>query len=312
MKKMFIETITNTTKEFNKVVEKKRLFEQREKICQKLLDESYGSFKGQYQSIKNITNEIIRKYNNYEYISDGKKVIIKASGNVIGVGNVNLFVYWSLFDGDTDIVSGESTVDDNNTLTVTLNVKKGKTPYYNISSTMAHEIMHCFQIKLPKVKDVNVNSMILYKYLPSFFRVAPLFSYYFFYGMYITFFIERTANISSVSNFMEEYFKGKDKETITTLEYQNAIEKCDKYQIYEEVLRNLKNIPIELKDVEYINKCLTRTFKNMYDNNKDIVLFNPQTFNVEVYISKKKEEIIKLCQETIEKMYKNIINFIEN
>ena len=61
MEKMFIETITNTTKEFNKVVEKKRLFEQREKICQKLLDESYGSFKGQYQSVKNITNEIIRK-----------------------------------------------------------------------------------------------------------------------------------------------------------------------------------------------------------------------------------------------------------
>jgi len=312
MEKMFIKMMEDAHEQFNNVDGKKRLFEYREEICQKLLDEAYGSFKGQYQSVKNIANEILRKYNNNEYIDDGKKIIIKTNGDVVGIGNINLIVYWCLFDGDSDVVSGKSTIDENNVLTIILNVKRGKTPYYNIVSTMAHEIMHCFQVKLPNVKDVNLNSMILYNYLPTFFSTAPLFSYYFFYGMYITFFIERTANISSVSNFMEEYFKDKDKNKISTLEYQNAIKKCDKYQIYEEVLRNLKNVPIEAKDLEYIKNCLTSPFKNMYSNNEETYLYDKKTFNVQTYILKKKEEIIKICQETIEKMHKNIINFIEN
>lgn len=302
----------DTEEEANNILSKKQLFEHREQICEKLLDEAYESFNGQYKAVKELATEIINLYNNGNYIDDGKKVTIKTSGNVVGVGKINLVVYWSLFDGDTDIVSGKSTVDENNTLTITLTIKRGKTPYYNIVSTMAHEIMHCFQMKLPEVKDVNLKSMILYRYLPTFFNVAPAFSYYFFYGMYITFFIERTANISAISNFMEEYFKNKNKNKISTLEYQKALEKCDKYTIYKEVLKNITKIPIEIKDIEYINKCLTGKFKNMYSNGEEVTLFDSDTFNVQAFINKKKEEIINLCQETIEKMYKNIINFIEN
>ena len=309
-------TVKELFKESNCVSDikiKKILHEQYELLTEKLIDESYGSFKGQYQSVKNMVKQVFNKIDNGETIDNGIESIIRVNGNIEGVGNVTLIVHWSLINDTVELpVSGKSFYE-NNEHKIVLYVKYGNTPKYDISSTMAHEIMHCFQKELPKVKDVNINSMILYNYLLYFQSQAPEeFSHYFFYGMYITFFIERTANISSVSNFMEEYFKNRDKNKISTLEYQNAIEKCDKYQMYEEVLENMLHREIKNDDIKYINKCLTGKCKNIYNHNEDILLFDPQTFNVEVYISKKKEEIIKLCQETIEKMYKNIINFIEN
>ena len=297
----------------NDVKIRKILHEQYELITENLIDESYGSFKGQYQSVKNLVRQVFDKIEKNEVIDNGFKSIIRVNGVVEGIGNVELIVHWSLSNNTVELpVSGKSFFE-NNEHKIVLDVKYGNTPKYDISTTMAHEIMHCFQRELPNVKDINLNSMILYNYLLYFQSQAPEeFSHYFFYGMYITFFIERTANISSVSNFMEEYFKNRDKNKISTLEYQNALKKCDKYQMYEEVLKNMLHREIKNDDIKYINKCLTSKFKNIYNHNEDVLLFDPQTFNVQTYIFKKKEEIIKICQETIEKMHKNIINFIEN
>ena len=313
MEKISVKTLLKKTNDIYEFDIKKRLNEEYELLTEKLINESYGSFEGQYKAVKNLVKQILDKKEKGEYIDNVVNISIKESGEIPGIGKINLIVVWEQSKNSDDTpVSGKSVYEDNEH-NIFLTVKWGNTPMYNIASTMAHEIMHCFQRELPNVKDINVNSMILYNYLLLFQSQAPEeFSHYFFYGMYITFFIERTANISSVSNFMEEYFKNKDKNKISTLEYQNALKKCDKYQMYEEVLENMLHREIKTEDINYINKCLTGKFKNMYNNNEDIILFNPTTFNVQTFINKKKEEIINLCQETIEKMYKNIINFIEN
>ena len=284
-----------------------------ELLTESLLDEAYGSFPGQYKTVKELVNIIFNKKENNEYVDNGKFVTISAVGNVKGVGKINLTVIWeNNYSAENDAVRGKQYIDSNGEKNITLNVKTNSLVRGNLATTMAHEIMHCFQQDLPNVNGVNLKSMILYNYLPQFQKTVENFSHYYFYGMYITYSIEMSANVSSISNFMSEYFKDKNKEEITTNEYISALENCDKYQIYEEVLNYLLYNKPTIRDIEYIEKCMTGTFKNMFGNGEDIILYDPQNFNVEVFIHKTKEDIIKKCQETIEKMHKNIINFIEN
>ena len=307
MDKKYFETIQKVTKQMNELELKKDRFIAGEKLCETLLNEAYGSFPGQYKSVKELVNSLINKKNSGEFIDNGNEVKITTSGEVVGVGKVNVISYWSTTKAnENDMVKGESIVK-NNIQTIILHIKTANIPFYELPTTIAHEIMHCFQQKLPKNNGVNEKTMILYHYIPMFLtKNYTDFCYYFFYGMYITYSFEMSANISSVSSFIGEYFKNRNKNEITTMEYVDALKKCDKYNAYESVLNLLPKIKITKTDIDYIKKCMTGTFKNMFGNGEDIVLYNSETFNTEAFICKAKQDIIKKCQETIEKMYGKI------
>ena len=298
------------TDDFNELKEWK--IKKYEILTESLIDEAYGSFPGQYKSVKNLIDVIFNKKENNEYINNGKYITITAIGNIDGIGKINLIVNWENNSNINDAVSGKQYIDKNLEKNVVLNVKSNTLSRPNLATTMAHEIMHCFQQKLPNVNGVNLESMILYSYLLQFQKTYENFSHFFFYGMYITYSFEMAANVSSVSSFIGEYFKDRNKNEITTNEYLSALEKCDKYNAYVEVLNWLANSKPNSNDIDYIKKCMTGTFKNMFGEGEEITLYNPETFNVEAFIYKTKQDIIKKCQETIEKMHINIMNFLEN
>lgn len=97
---------------------------------------------------------------------------------------------------------------------------------------------------------VNKESMLLYCNLMDFMSSAnPIsrFSMYFFYGLYMCFSIERKANISSLSNYLKEYFKDGFKTNNHLKEFTTVLHDNDKYKEYQDIMKKNDNNGAESK-----------------------------------------------------------------
>ena len=286
---------------------KKRLFEFRTEKVKKLLVEAYGSFPGQYESVERISDNIILRIEKKEYLKENGYYLVSVIGNVVGVGDVKVIVKWYNNKYGDKIVYGRR-IGKN---TVELSVYAGEVVYYNLSSTIAHEIMHCFQDTLPNVKGVNEKSMFLYSHILEFYQNAPSsLVANFFYGLYICYSFEASANISSVSNYISGFFK--KRKDITTIEMQKALHKFDKYQDYDEVYKSLVNksfIDFTDDDIEYIEQCMTNKLHNYVTNSMESI-HDKNNFNVKKFINSNIKNIVNICKNTLDKMWKNTMLYI--
>ena len=292
--------------------EQKIFHEQNSLFSEKMLNEAYGSFPGQYDSVKKLTDKIFSDFNGGQNTQNNDVTVVETVGDIEGIGKVKVISKWTLdinFKGKT--VQGVREYDDN-TPTIKLKIIWGGTPKYKLITTVCHEIMHCFQDNLPKIKGVNEKSMILYRYLSDFVNGSNSeFTRYFFYGLYCSYSIEVSANVSTIGSFMGEYFKDKKKNNIKTLDYQEALAQCDTYQIYVKILNKLTTLQPTKEDKEYITQCMTRPMLNFYYFNMPIQLYKPETFDVDRFIEQNKQKIIQVSETTLGKMRKNIMNYIE-
>jgi hypothetical protein len=286
---------------------KKRLFEYRTEKVKKLMVEAYGSFPEQYDSVKKISDEIVLKIEKKEFIKKDGYFLISITENVIGIGEVNISVRWYDNKYGDKVVYGKR-VGKNN---IELSIYAGEVVYYNLSSTIAHEIMHCFQDTLPKVKGVNEKSIFLYSHVLEFYQNAPSsLVANFFYGLYICYSFEASANISSVANYISSFFNGK--KNMTTIEMQKALYKFDKYQDYDEIYKSLVNksyIDFSEDDIRYIERCMTNKLHNYVTDNMECI-YDRNKFNVEKFINSNIKNIVNICRTTIDKMWKNTMLYI--
>ena len=311
MNKNFTKIICETENEWNNILFERDSFFKKKNVTRKMLNEAYGSIPGQFESVEIIAKKIFDLLYSSSYDKTSVKNI-ETEHQFKGIGKIKIKSTWYNLPSPYEKSVKAKKVYDNKVPLIVLEIYYQNELPYEIETTIAHEIMHCFQDTLPKVKGVNEKSMILYRYLPEMFNFAPsYFSRMFFYGLYICYHIEVSANVSSISNFMKRYFKDKKIETITTKEFQEALYKCDKYKIYEDVLNVLTNVQPTQKDKEYIFQKITGTFFNFFKNNEPINFYNKETFNVNKFIQENTNNIIKICKETISKMQKNIMLYKE-
>lgn len=283
----------------------------REQKYNEFINEAYGSFPGQYEKVKKIAEKLIDKWANGDYVKQGVLCQMRTTefddnfGKVIYILNFHCLPY----DPDFD-VTGIKNVDESGNTIIALSVEGNSLYEENMASTLGHEIMHLFQTTLKNAGNVNEKSMILYHNLPSFYGSAPSdLTGSFFFGLYICYQIERTANISSISNYLQQYFK-KTKEKVTTKSLMTALHNCKKYKIYEEVLNDLQTLSWHMNDKQYVVSCMTKMMKNPYSN-QYVQLYNKENFNVDIFINKNIKNICNTCKETMDKMVKNMMIYVE-
>lgn len=65
-------------------------------------------------------------------------------------------------------------------------------------------------------------------------------------------------------------------------------------------------------DINYITECMTTPLKNMVTNSNELIpFFEKEGFNVELFLKKNREQIIKQCKYTMRKMMDNVTLFLE-
>ena len=290
---------------------KEKIHNRRTEKIISILEESWGSYRGQYQSVLAITQKLIDKIEKDDYTQNGDCCELNLSENIPGIGNVEFKVKWYIRKYGDTIVRGRREKIKNGTV-IYLVVYTGNIVEYNLSSTIAHELMHCFQERIPSIKGLNKTSALIYKKLLLFYNNAPSrLCELFFYGLYICYSIETSANISSVSNYISSYFKGKEKNSIMTKQLFNALLHFDKYEDYRIVLEELKGKTYENfseQDTQYITSCMLGEFE---DNGTYVKIFDKKHFDIRLFIDKNLANIVNTCEATLKKMHKNITNFFE-
>ena len=285
-------------KDFVKKIEKK-----------KRIEESYGSFKGQYDIARNIASEIISKYKKGKFESDWT-IVCKSEteklGNIEIIANVNDQTYG---------VNGVSRIDKNsgkNIIELQIGIDDADNTR-DLAYTISHEIMHQFQQrKLKKFKGANEKSATLYFNVIRFYDEATpsSFSEFFFYSLYSCFSPEVYANISAVSNYID-YIVQKTKEEEINGEWLTCILKTNTtYNAYNVTIARLENVTPTEEDKRYITKCMTSPMRSPF-HNQPVILYDKETFNVDKFINQNKKNIIKICKETINKMQKNVMNYFD-
>lgn len=290
---------------------------QRKKIEERyvgMLQEAYGTIDEQYYIAKFISNEIIDKYKRQEYSDTTDYYVITVNYNSQTLGELTFITKWRKrhFE-DVDVYGSRISDNWKTIISIIVDAEYSENIESYLAGTIAHEIMHSFQTSMTQVKGVSNRSMILYNYLPSFYNTAPSdFTRYFFYGLYICYHIETTANISSVWNYLESHFNGQDKSSIRTEEIENAVSRYPKYKMYAEVLDEMTNGNIREQDKNYIKTCMCKTMTDFFNNNTKTNLFNKETFNVDTFIDKTRQQIINTCNDTLKKMRRNTTNYINH
>ena len=143
---------------------KEKMHEHKSNKISNIIDESYGSYKGQFKTCEKIANKIVSLIENGEYEKEGNCNIIKVSEKIDNIGNVLFQVNW--FEkkyGDTIVRGKREYINDKQVIYLT--VYACNIVEYNLVSTIAHEIMHCFQSNLGNINGVNVKSKLLYSKL---------------------------------------------------------------------------------------------------------------------------------------------------
>ena len=96
------------------------------------------------------------------------------------------------------------------------------------------------------------------------------------------------------------------------VELTNAIKESEKYKGYEDVLNCLTTTEPNAMDVKYITERMTTPLKNIVTNSNEMLpFFEKEGFNVELFIKKNREQIIKQCKYTMRKMLDNVTLFLE-
>lgn len=262
-----------------------------ENLYRKLLSEKRGSFPNQYQIALTVLNKIIKtiEENNERLIRDNDgffNVIIRDS-----TGPYPLIKYifkWGNYDHEPErVCKGVTTFDAvENIPLIKLTVNSNELNESNIITTIAHEIMHCYQSLLYNVGNIDDK---FYKNILNYIRYAPSdFTKYLFYGLYITFDIEINANVSTIESLLMH--AGQDIPLFDE-EIDKIIRDSDKYQLYFDIFNYFNNNPHYTQDdANYIIPKLG----------------NKQT------IEKIIKKILKKCKYFFMKVEKNKLNYIEN
>ena len=127
-----------------------------------MLVESYGSFEGQYDLVNDVTEKIIKLLSNGDcQINENLKHVNFIEKEDSHIGVVEYDIYWYFKERNSEEVKGKRTVGADGHQIVELTINYDGIHLSELSSTIAHEIMHCFQTYLPKVNGVNDGSMHL-------------------------------------------------------------------------------------------------------------------------------------------------------
>ena len=289
------------------------LKENRKKRFHKILNESYGSFPAQYQMAKSISKQLINKFVNKEYTRKGNNYTVTLVNNSPSFGEVTYSLTWVYNEhvGNVKEVNGNSYYKDKkHFVDLVATTKQLYKP--EMVGTIAHEIMHVFQKTLDNVNGVNAKSMLIYQECLNYMdNAVNIFSEYFFYGLYICFSFETAANVSSVANYMESYFSNWDFLKITTKDYTKALKENQKYNNYKTVLDVLTTFKPTIEDKKYITQCMTTPIVSYIDGQM-YSHYNNKNFNVDIFIEKNVKNICEICQKTMDKMFKNIMLFVED
>ena len=278
-------------------------------MYESIIKDSYGSFNGQYEEVCEILNALKFKLYCNDYVNSNGTVktyeVNKDDCKYILIWNNNIY-------GDK-ICHGKTKKDENDKIVIELKISSDKIYFPNLISTLAHEIMHKHQYTIKPIDGISENSLNFYCYLPYFSMNAPGdFSQYFFNGLYACFSHERKANISSVSSFLSELFKNGFETNNPIVEITNAIKESEKYKGYENILNCMETTEPNATDIRYITECMTTPLKNMVTNSDELSPFYEKTaFNIELFIKKNREQIIKQCKYTMRKMLDNVTLFLE-
>lgn len=278
-------------------------------MYESIIKDSYGSFNGQYEEVRDILNALKFKL----YCND----YVKSEGDLktyeVNKDDCKYILIWNNNVYGDKICHGKTEKDKNGKVVIELKISSDKIYFPNLISTLAHEIMHKHQYTIKAIDGINENKLNLYCYLPYFSMNAPTdFSQYFFNGLYACFSHERKANISSVSNYLAELFKNGFKTNNPTVEITKAIKNNEKYKGYENILNCMEAIEPKAMDINYIIECMTTPLKNIVTNSGELVpFFEKEGFNIEMFIKKNREYIIKQCKYTMRKMMDNVTLFLE-
>ena len=292
---------------------RERVIKNKTKAVERILDESYGSFKGQFASVKEISDLLSYRIVKNTLNTKSNNCEIEEDGNIVGVGKVHFKVIVEYNKMYNTTVRG-CTFSDGTEKCITLKVNVNKEDIVGelLSLTIAHEIMHCFQYGIKDIKGINEKSAILYSNVLKFYNLAPtIYSGYFFYGLYICFSIEVSANVSSISNYMDRYFNGRLD--LTTNEIMEALKKNEVYCNYLDMYNFFKDKTsksFSKVDLNYIKDSLTTPMKDDR-NGKYISIYDRDTFNVEKYVDITVKRLSTVCRYTMEKMKKNVMNYID-
>ena len=278
-------------------------------MYESIIKDSYGSFNGQYEEVCDVLNALKFKL----YCND----YVKSEGDIktyeVNKDDCKYILIWNNNAYGDKICHGKTYKNENGKIVIELKISSDKIYFLNLISTLAHEIMHKHQYTIKPIDGINENGLNLYCYLPYFSMNAPTdFSQYFFNGLYACFSHERKANISSVSDYLGELFKNGFETDNPIVELTNAIKESEKYKGYEDVLNCLTTTEPNAMDVKYITERMTTPLKNIVTNSNEMLpFFEKEGFNVELFIKKNREQIIKQCKYTMRKMLDNVTLFLE-
>lgn len=291
----------------------KVFFEEKGRMFNFILKESYGSFINQYEIVDDIAQQLFDKINKNDFVTNNGAYFVEINCDKDKCLFDKVVLMWIPSVGADEICRGETRVENGKTI-IKLRYFKDELNYPNIISTFSHEIMHCYQHIIKDIDGVYKESMLLYTNLMDFMNGAnPIarFSMYFFYGLYMCFSIERKANISSLSNYLKEYFKDGFKTNNHLKEFTTVIRDNDKYKEYQDIMEKMTTLRPNPKDIEYITKCLTTPIIDVYNNNQIHPLYNKDIFKPLAFINRNRKRIIRLCKYTMRKMEDNAALYLD-
>ena len=266
----------------------------------KVMVERMGSFEGQVDACDRISKMIENRL-----FDNGWKPVnfcFEEEIDNVGIVRFNVSVEDRLPNGFE--VMGSKDVESDGSFSIDLRISSSLRNVPNISATIAHELMHCFQQTLERVDGVSENSMITYMLSIDAFHSAPdLFSYMFFYGLYLCHSIETKANVSCVANYLRSIFDGKESE-VRTIDIQKALMYCDQYNSYVRILSFTEKPVVTGKGLEYIKRIMTGMVRNPY-NGQFVRLYETDKFDVDKFVKSNIRTMNGICKKTIDKMLKN-------
>lgn len=262
------------------------------------LIESYGSFKGQFEMVREtaermLSNMDLSKNGEYYFKREFKEfgyVHFKVTYKVSTALDVNVY-------GASEGSNGEYFLS----LSIFYDQRLHNKYKGNLTFTLAHEILHNLQrLQKKPIKGSNGKSGNIYQNVLKFRDgTQSELVQTFFNAIYYCNPMEISANASAVSNYL-------DVDPPKTFDYRECLKilpKIDAYQRYNEFLETFKyadSNSFSTEDKNYIKSCLTSNG-----------IYSPDNFNTDSYINKTIKMIRRNSQYAINKMERNIMNYLD-
>lgn len=262
------------------------------------LIESYGSFKGQFEMVRETAERMLSNID----LSKNGEYNFKREFKDFGYVHFNVTYEVSMiFDVE---VYGVSKYDNGEyilSLSILYDPRFHHKYKENLTFTLAHEILHTLQrLQKKAIKGSNGKSGNIYQNVLNFRNGAQSdLGQTFFDAIYHCNPMEISANASAVSNYI-------DANSQNALDYHKCLKilkKNDAYKKYNSFYNDFKNIDSKAfsdEDKDYIKSCLIS--HNIY---------SPDNFNIDSYINKTIKMIQRNSQYAINKMERNIMNYLD-